>query len=160
MELEKRILWHPWDWKQPWEGSHASSTTMLPQYGLSRKGQDLSEGNIVIHSRNDKRSKCMVCKTTFVASRGTPFYWLRHPPEWFTIVVTLIAYGGLGQAIVAAFQRDERTVIDWQKRAGQHCRKVHTYLVQPPRDLDHVHVEESRIKAQRKVRWLTVAITV
>ena len=37
------------------------------------------------------------------------------------IVATLIAYGCPLQAIVAAFHLDERTVMDWQERAGRHC---------------------------------------
>lgn len=120
----------------------------------------IGEGNIVIHSRKDKRYKCTVCEKTFVESRGTPFYWLRHPTELFTIVVTLIAYGCPVQAIVVAFKLDERTVMDWQKRAGQHCRKVHEHLVQQPRDLEHVQADEIRIKAQGKVLWLAMAIMV
>jgi len=120
----------------------------------------VGEGNIVVHSRKDERYKCTVCGKTFVASRGTPFYWLRHPTELFTIVVTLIAHGCPVQAIVVAFKLDERTVMDWQKRAGQHCQKVHEHLVQQPRDLEHVQADEIRIKAQGKVLWLAMAIMV
>ncbi|MGQ9614741.1 hypothetical protein [Chloroflexus sp.] len=93
-------------------------------------------------------------------SRGTPFSWLQYPTALFTIGVTLIADGCPVQAIVAAFKLDERTVIDWPKRTGQHCRKVHEHLVQQPCDLEHVQADEIRIKAQGKVLWLAMAIMV
>jgi hypothetical protein len=44
-------------------------------------------------------------------------------------VIVLLAYGCPIQAIVKAFLLDERTVRDWQKRAGQHCQQVHEHLV-------------------------------
>jgi hypothetical protein len=34
------------------------------------------------------------------------------------------------QAIVAAFGFDERTVAQWQARAGEHCQEVHRHLVE------------------------------
>lgn len=47
-------------------------------------------------------------------------------------VVTLLAIGCPIQAIVAAFRLDERTVADWQRRAGEHFQSVHEALVQQP----------------------------
>jgi hypothetical protein len=40
-------------------------------------------------------------------------------------VITLIAYGCPAQAIVMGFGLDERTVMDWQKRAGTHAQQAH-----------------------------------
>jgi hypothetical protein len=74
--------------------------------------------------------------------------------------VTLIAHGCPLQAIVAAFHLDERTVMDWQERAGRHCQRVHEQLVQRPRDLGHVQADEIRVKGQGKVVWLAMAIMV
>jgi len=76
------------------------------------------------------------------------------------IVATLIAHGCPLQAIVAAFHLDERTVMDWQERAGRHAQRVHEHLVQQPRDLEHVQADEIRVKAQGKVVWLAMAIMV
>ena len=64
------------------------------------------------------------------------------------------------EAIVAAFQIDERTVMEWQKRSGEHAQQVHEHLVQRPRDLIHVQADEIRVKAQGKVLWLAMAIMV
>jgi len=91
------------------------------------------ESNIVVHSRKEARYKCTLCNKTFAATTGTPFYRLHHSVELMVIVMTLIAHGCPLQAIVAAYHLDERTVMDWQKEVGQHCKRVHEHLVQQPR---------------------------
>jgi hypothetical protein len=35
-----------------------------------------------------------------------------------------------GRTFVAAFGFDERTVAQWQARAGEHCQEVHQHLVE------------------------------
>src|SRR5262245_25040058 len=95
----------------------------------------LNEGNIGVHSRTQRRYKCAVCQKTFPETKGTPFYRLRHAPELVTRVVTLLAHGCPLQAIVAAFDLDERTVASWRDRAGAHCQAVQENLVATPRDL-------------------------
>jgi len=120
----------------------------------------VGQGNIVVHSHEERRYKCNVCGKTFAATKGTPFYWLRHQTDMVVLVVTLLAYGCPVQAIVIAFGLDERTVSDWQKRAGQHCEQVHRNLVQVPRDLEHVQADEIRVKAQGHILWMAMAIMV
>jgi hypothetical protein len=46
------------------------------------------------------------------------FFGLRTNEAVVEKVVTLLAYGCSCQAIVAAFELDERTVADWQQRAA------------------------------------------
>jgi transposase-like protein len=116
--------------------------------------------NIVVHSRKEARYQCKICGKTFAATTGTPFYRLHHPVELLVIVAALIAHGCPLQAIVAAFHLDERTVMEWQERAGRHCQRVHEHLVQQPRDLEHVQADEIRVKGQGKVIWLAMAIMV
>jgi transposase-like protein len=120
----------------------------------------VGENNIVVHSRKEARYQCRICCKTFAATTGTPFYRLHHTAELMVIVVTLIAHGCPLQAIVAAFHLDERTVMDWQERAGRHCKRVHEQLVQQPRDLEHVQADEIRVKGQGQVIWLAMAIMV
>lgn len=116
--------------------------------------------NIGIHSRKEARYKCNICGKTFAATTGTPFYRLHYSEELVVIVVTLIAFGCPVQAIVAAFQLDERTVMNWQEQSGQHCKQVHQHLVQQPQDLGHVQADEVRVKAQGRVLWMAMAIMV
>jgi hypothetical protein len=76
---------------------------------------------------------------------------LRHGAEIVTIVLALLANGCPIQAIVAAHGLDERTVADWQARAGRHSQAVHEHLVQQPRELVHVQADEIRVKAQGQI---------
>ena len=55
---------------------------------------------------------------------------LRTPTDLVVIVVILLAYGCPVQALVHAYGLDERTVADWQKRAGKHCQRVHLAIVE------------------------------
>jgi transposase-like protein len=118
----------------------------------------LGRGNIGVHSRKQRRYICHVCKKTFTESQGTVFYRLRHPVEFVTQMITLLAYGC--PIAVAAFGLDERTVASWQRRAGVHCQKVHEHLVQQPADLGQVQADEIRVKLQGCIVWLAMAICV
>ncbi len=120
----------------------------------------MGKGNIVIHSRKTGRYQCKQCRKTFTATQGTPFYRLHHSLELMTCVVTLIAHGCPVQAIVAAFALDERTVMAWQARAGQHAQQVHEHLVEQPRDLEHVQADEIKVKVQGQAVWLAMALMV
>src|SRR3990172_5371873 len=96
-------------------------TQFCPNSSCPARGK-IGENNIVIHGQKEARYKCALCKKTFAATRSTPFYRLHHPAELMVIVATLIAHGCPLQAIVAAYPVDERTVMDWQERAGRHCQ--------------------------------------
>ena len=120
----------------------------------------VGQQNIVVHSRKEKRFKCSVCGKTFTQRCGTVLYWLHHEEELVVRVVTLLAHGCPVQAIVAAFGLDERTVMSWEERSGRQCQQVHAHLVQQPRDLEHVQADEIRVKAQKKVLWVAMAMMV
>jgi IS1 family transposase len=86
---------------------------------------------------------------------------LRKPTELIIIVVTLLAYGCPIQAIVHAFELDERTVASWRDRAGKHCCQVHTAIVQQEQlDLIHVQADEIRVKGRQMVAWMGLAMMV
>jgi len=120
----------------------------------------LGLGNIGVHSIKQKRYICHVCKKTFTESKGSVFYRLRYTDEFVSLIITLITFGCPTTAIVKAFRLDERTVADWQRRAGIHCQKVHQNLVQKPRDLKQVQADEIRVKYQGGIAWLAMAIAV
>ncbi len=105
------------------------------------------QGTIRVHSYKERRYRCTRCRDTFSATTGTAFQGLRTPAPVVTTVVTLLAHGCPRQAIVAAFGLDERTVASWQQRAGAHCQRVHTHLVQAGQvDLQHVQADEIYVK--------------
>jgi hypothetical protein len=119
------------------------------------------EGHIVIHSQRERRYRCTRCGKTFSATKDTPFYRLHHPQRLVVIVVTRLAFGCPVQAIVAAFGLDERTVADWQRRAGMQCQHVHQHFVQAGRvTLGQVQADELRVRVVGGVVWLAMALTV
>ncbi len=72
---------------------------------------------------------------------------LHTDEETVTRVVTLLSYGYPTQAIVHAFYFDERTVADWQKRAGKHCKQVHHAIVEQGNvKSQHIQADEMRAK--------------
>ncbi len=135
-------------------------TVFCPNPDCPARGQ-LGKDNIRLHSRKEGRYRCRVCGRTFAARRGTTFYRLRTPDETVTQVVTLLAYGCPTAAIVQAFGLDERTVGAWWQRAGQHCRAVHEQVVAAQAlDLQQVQADEIRVKTQRGVYWMALALMV
>jgi transposase-like protein len=131
-----------------------------PNINCPARGQ-MGKGNIRPHSLREKRCRCLVCAKTFALSKGTPFYRLRSDSQIVVWVITLLSYGCPLQAIVKAFELDERTVRDWQQRAGTHCEAVHDQLVgQAQLDLQQVQADEIKAKLQGAYLWLAMAIMV
>jgi len=131
-----------------------------PNLACRARGQ-VGEGNIRIHCAADRRYYCTVCKARFTPTRGTMFFGLHRAPSLVVLVVTLLAHGCPIQAIVVAFGLDERTVVEWLKRAGEHGQHVHEHLVlATPQDLGQVQADELRVRMQRGVGWLASAVAV
>src|SRR5207245_6513881 len=128
-----------------------------PNEACSARGQ-IGAGNITIHDRQRQRYRCKICKQTFKARRGTMLEGLRKPMELIVIVVTLLSYGCPVQAIVHAFDLDERTVASWRDRAGVHCEQVHQALIETGKlDLVHVQADELRVKERNVNGWMVLA---
>lgn len=134
-----------------------SQRAFCPNSDCPAKGHE-GRGNVVIHSRRDRRYRCKECGRTFTQTKGTPFYRLRRQQEVVVRVVTLLAWGCPPQAIVAAFGLDARTVADWQQRAAAQCQQVHRHFVQQPRDLREVQADELRVKRQGAIVWVALAM--
>jgi transposase-like protein/IS1 family transposase len=137
-----------------------ASKTFCPNQECTARGK-IGQGNIVVHGRKRPRYKCQTCGRTFSAKAGTPFAGGRKPTELVVIVVTLLAYGCPVQAIVHAFELDERTVARWRDRAGTHCEQVHQAIVEQGNlDLMHVQADEIRVKARGMIAWMGLAMMV
>src|SRR3954468_9699731 len=124
------------------------------------RGQ-LGRGNIRVHSRTERRYRCSVCGRTFAATRDTPFYRLKTSADLVTLVITLLCHGCPLQAIVAAFDLDERTVADWRDRAGRHAHQFHEHRVlQGQVELGHVQADELYVKAVVQRLWMAMGMAV
>jgi transposase-like protein len=134
-------------------------TTFCPNLDCPARGQ-LAQGNITIHTYHPRRYKCWVCTRTFSARHGTPFYRRRTPEATMIQVTTLVAHGCPVPAIEAAFGLQRRTIQAWVDAAGAHCEQVHQQHVLQPRDVGQVQADELRVKTQRGVIWMALAIMV
>src|SRR3972149_3331565 len=131
-----------------------------PNIACPARGQ-IGKGNIHVHSQKDKRCICEICGQTFTTTKGSIFYRQRSGPQLVMWVIVLLAYGCPLQAIVKAFGLDERTVSDWQARAGQHCQQVHEHWVENSQhDLGQVQADEIKVKIQKGTIWMALAIWV
>ena len=124
-----------------------------------RDKHKVGKGNIVAHSQKQQRCKCTSCGHTFSYRRGTMFYGLRRDVQVVTWVVGLVAWGCPVAAIVAVFEVDERTVADWLHRAGGYAEALHHQQMRKL-DLQQVQVDEIRLKMQRQVVWIAMALSV
>jgi hypothetical protein len=88
-------------------------------------------------------------------------YGLKHPIALVLVVLTLLAYGCPIPASVATFELDERTVADWQLKAGRHAKAVHQQVVcQGQLDVGQVQADELYTKTQAGPVWIASAMTV
>jgi transposase-like protein len=103
----------------------------------------------------------MTCRKTFSERKGTALYQVKSAAERVVQVTTLLAYGCPVQAIVAAFEVDERTVHLWLKRAGEHSQRVHKAVVSSRQlDLGQVQADEIKVKVQGGTVWMAMALMV
>ena len=124
------------------------------------RGQ-LGRRNIRVHSRKERRYRCITCGRTFAATHDTPFYRLKKPSELVLIVLTLLCHGCPLQAIVAAFGLDERTIAAWRTRAGRHGQQFHEHHVLGGQvQLGHVQADELYVKAVVRRFWMAMAMAV
>src|SRR2546421_5217928 len=135
-----------------------ASKQFCPNEACSARGQ-IGAGTIRIHSYHPQRYRCCTCRKSFSARRGTMMEGLRRPTEVVMTVVILLSYGCPLQAIVHAYGLDERTVADWQKRAGKHCQQVHHAIVEQGKiNAHHIQADEIRAKGRKMIAWMAMAI--
>src|SRR5258708_3416239 len=130
-----------------------ASKQFCPNASCCARGK-IGEGTIRVHGRKRPRYRCQICKKTFSARQGTMMEGLRTDEETIITVVTLLAYGCPIQAIVHAYQLDERTIAAWQKRAGNHCQRVHEARVEQGNiKSQHIQADEIRAKGRKMILW-------
>ena len=136
------------------------ATQFCPNFYCLHRGLT-GQGNIRVHSQKERRYRCTTCHKTFAASKNTPYYRLHKPLPLFTTVLVLLTHGCPLQAIVAAFGLDERTVADWQERAGQHAQRFHEQHVQQGQvDGQHIQADELWVKMVGRKLWMAMALAV
>ena len=116
---------------------------------------------IGIHSLKERRYICHACGRTFAETSGTMLFGLKHPLWLVGVVLALLATGCPIPAVVFAFGLDERTVADWQAKAGRQAKTVHEQLVcQGAVDVGQVQADELYTKTQAGSVWIATALSV
>jgi transposase-like protein len=116
---------------------------MRPEWVVCPNAACGASGRIGIHSRAERRYKCHAWGKTFAETIGTPLYGLKHPAWVVVVVLALLASGCPIPAIVFVFGLDERTVADWQQKAGRHAQAIQEQQVcQGQVDLGQVQGDE------------------
>lgn len=134
---------------------------MRPEQVVCPNSECGASGRIGVHSRKERRYICHACKRTFAATSGTLLYRLKQPLDLVVLVLTLLAYGCPTTALIAAFGLDERTIANWQRKAGQHAKQVQQQLVcQGNVDVGQVQADELYTKTQAGPIWIATALTV
>jgi len=138
----------------------SSTQLFCPNIECPARGQ-VGKNNIGVHDQKAKRYICHVCKRTFSASKGTLFYRLKTEPKTVLLVIALLVYGCPVQAIVQAFEIDERTVRAWWQRAGLHCQTFHEHLLDKNQmELGQIQADEIKAKTQKGSIWVAMAVMV
>ena len=137
----------------------APPTVFCPHGHCHARGQT-GQGTSGIHARQAQRCIGHAGHTTFSATPGTVFYRLRTAAETVVLMVTLLAQGCPGQAMVAAWGFDERTIADWWARWGRQGQVVHEALGEPPRALGQGQADARRVKQQGGIVWMAMAMRV
>ena len=134
---------------------------MRPELAVCPNSECDASGRIGVHSHKERRYICHACKGTFAETTGTLLYGLKHPIWLVLVVLSLVAYGCPIPAIVATFDLDERTVADWQLKAGRHAKTVQEQVVcQGQVDVGQVQADELYTKTQAGAVWIATAMTV
>lgn len=134
---------------------------MRPELVVCPNSECDASGRIGVHSHKERRYICHACHKTFAQTSGTPLFGL-NPPLWLVgVVLALLATGCPVPAVVFAFGLDERTVADWQAKAGRHAKTVQEQVVcQGVVDVGQVQADELYTKTQAGPVWIATALTV
>ena len=134
---------------------------MRPELVVCPKSDCGANDHIGIHSLKERRYVCHTGHRTFAETTGTMLYGLKHPIALVLLVLTLLATGCPIPAIVATFELDERTVADWQRKAGRQARRVHEQVVCAGQvDVGQVQADELYTKTQAGAAWVATAMSV
>jgi len=134
---------------------------MRPELAVCPNSTCDASGRIGVHSIKERRYKCHACGKTFAETTGTPLFGLKHALWVVLVVLALLSNGCPIPAVVFAFGLDERTVADWQRKAGRHAKTVQEQVVcQGQIDVGQVQADELYTKTQAGSVWIATAMTV
>ena len=107
-------------------------------------------------SHGEKRQLylCNVCKRSFSETAGTPFSGLKTPMRTVCIALNELAEGLGVRAVARIHGVEPDTVLDWLRKAGQHCEAVSAYMMQEL-ELSQVQLDELWTFVRKKEKMLS-----
>ena len=134
---------------------------MRPEVVVCPNSVGGASGRSGVHSLKERSYICHACGKTFAETSGTMLFGLKHPLWLVGVVLALLACGCPVPAVVFAFGLDERTVADWQAKAGRQAKTVHEQLVcQGAVNVGQVQADELYTKTQAGPVWIATAMSV
>ncbi|MBL7184376.1 MAG: helix-turn-helix domain-containing protein [Anaerolineae bacterium] len=101
------------------------------------------------HGEKRQMYLCQVCKQPFSETAGTPFFNLKTPMRTLNELAE-----GLGVRAVARIHHAEPdTVLEWLRKAGQHCEAVSAYMMQEL-EMSQVQLDELWTFVRKKEKML------
>jgi IS1 family transposase len=106
-----------------------------------------------VHGEKRQMYKCNVCGQPFSETAGTPFFGLKTPMQTVCVALQELAEG-LGVRAVARIRGVEPdTVLEWLKKAGQHCQELSECMMQDL-NMTQVQLDELWTFVYKKERML------
>ena len=96
-----------------------------PNLDCPARGQ-VGRGNVGVHSQQERRYRCHVCRKTFGARTGTIFHRRRMDEALITLVITLVSWGCPLVALEHAFGLHPQTIREWLEAAGRQAEAIHS----------------------------------
>ena len=107
-----------------------------------------------IHGEVRQMYRCNVCGKPFSETAGTPLFGLKTPLETVCIALQELAEGLGIRAVARIHSVKPDTVLEWLKKAGQHCEMLSQYMMQDL-NVTQVQLDELWTFVRKKERMLT-----
>ena len=107
-----------------------------------------------IHGEKRQMYRCLVCGRRFSETAGTPFFGLKTPMRTVCIALNELAEGLGVRAVARIHHVEPGTVLDWLRKAGQHCEAVSAHMMQEL-ELSQVQLDELWTFIRKKERMLS-----
>lgn len=107
-----------------------------------------------VHGEKRQMYLCQVCGQPFSETADTPFFGLKTPMKTVCIALNELTEGLGVRAVARIHHVDPDTVLDWLRKAGQHCERISEYMMQELK-LSQVQLDELWTFVRKKERMLS-----
>jgi IS1 family transposase len=107
-----------------------------------------------VHGEKRQLCLCNVCGQPFSETAGTPFFGLKTPMKTVCIALNELAEGLGVRAVARIHGVEPETILDWLRKAGQHCARLSECMMQDL-ELSQVQLDELWTFVRKKERMLS-----